>query len=516
MNQIITGQESRDKLKAGVDKLANAVKVTLGARGKNVIIKKEGFNTVITKDGASIARDIVLDDPIENIGAEMARNVAQKTNDVSGDGTTTATVLTQAIISEGYAAIEKGISLSDLKKGIDLATEKVIAELKKLSKKATNRKIQLQIGRVSANGDKDIAKIIVDTITKVGREGVVTIEESNGNTTVVDFVEGMNFDNGYLSPYFQNNFEKALCELDNPFILLYNDHIENIMDILDICSIAVNKNRPLLIIAEDIDPTTLSTLVANFRNQQLRAVAVKAPGYGDRRQNNLEDIAVLTGGKVISKEDGSSLKDVTEDMLGECSKITIAKENTTIVGGAGDKNKIKERQVQLKAQIQNTEEGHEKNNQKQRLAKLSGGVAVIKVGGYSAVEIKEKYDRYEDAYHAVRNAIESGYLAGGGTAYLHAAKVLAGDAENEAVNVLKRAIEYPYLQILKNAEIENKLDIDVYGMGYNVVTEKIVNLFDEGIIDPTKIAVNALQNASSIATAFLSTECIVYNSEAFM
>lgn len=524
MNQIIFGAEAREKLKAGVDQLANAVKVTYGAGGRNVIISRDALNTEVTKDGVKVAKAIQLNDPVENIGANLVKEVASKTNDLAGDGTTTATVLAQAIIQEGYDAIKEGANLTDLKKGIDKATEAAVKQLHKLSKKANTIRVQRQIATVSANGDKEIGNLIADTLQRVGKEGVVRVEESSNTETIVEFTEGMNLDNGYMSSYFITDRNKGVADLHNPYILLYDGYIQNIKDLIDVLSISVESNRPMLIIAEDIEAAALGALAYNCMQGELKIACVKAPGFGDRRRAVFEDIAALTGATVISKEEGQTLSDMTEDMLGQAEKVNVKKEITTIIGGLGEKEKIKERVILLKNQIDTEEKGRERTFKEERLAKLTGGVALIKIGGYSPVEVQEKKDRVDDALHAVQAAILEGYLAGGGVSYIEAAKVLESlkldnEDEQKGVNILKRALNYPFNQILVNAGMED-LAADAnkfkYGTGVDVKTEKLVDMFKAGIIDPTKVSRVALENAASIASTFLTSECIIYNDESFM
>lgn len=524
MNQIIFGTEAREKLKSGVDQLANAVKVTLGARGRNVIISRDVVNTVITKDGVSVAKAIQLNDPIENIGANMVRNIANDTNELAGDGTTTATVLAQAIIQEGYDAIQAGANLTDLKKGIDKATAAVVKQLHKLSKKANTIRVQRQIATVSANGDKEIGNLIADTLQRVGKEGVIKVEESSNTETLVEFTEGMNLDNGYMSPYFITDRTKGVADLHQPYILLYDGYIQNIKDLVDILSISVERNRPMLIIAEDIEASALGALAYNCMQGELKIACVKAPGFGDRRRAVFEDIAALTGATVVSKEEGQTLADMTESMLGSAEKVNIKKESTTIIGGLGEKEDIEERVSLLKTQIEAEEKGRERTFKEERLAKLTGGVALIKIGGYSAVEIQEKRDRVDDALCAVQAAVLEGYLAGGGVSYIYAKKVLDNLKsdnvdEQKGIDILKSALYFPFNQILVNAGmVPDTVEADLfkYGAGYDVKTENIVNMFKSGIIDPTKVSRVALENAASIAGTFLTVETIVFNEESFM
>jgi chaperonin GroEL len=521
MSIILYGTEAREKIKKGIDFLVDAVKVTVGAKGRTVVIGRTGFKTIVTKDGVSVAKSITPKDPIENLGAQMVKDVASKTNDLAGDGTSTSSILVQSIINEAYKAITPEVNLNNLTKGIELATEAVVKKIKKLAKKANTVKIQTQIATISANGDKEIGKLIVDTLSKVGEYGVVKVEESSNNKTTIDCTTGMKISNGYLSPYFMTNYEKAQLEFANPYIFLYDGYIENIRDIIDVLKVSNDNSRPLLIIAEEIEAITLSTLVSNWTQGLLRVAAVKAVGFGERRRNILEDISIITGGTVLSKDLGFTLKDFTEDMLGECSNIIVTKDDTSIIGGVGEQTLINERVQLLKAQIDSDEEGHEKENRKERLAKLSGGVAIINVGGNSEVEIKEIADRIEDAVCATRAAISGGYVAGGGNTYLACLSTLDSlKTDNpeltKGINVISEAIKAPWKQILKNAGINEFPYYSKYGYGMDVISEKEVNLFKAGIIDPADVTINALINASSVANTFIGTETVIMNEEDFM
>lgn len=514
--------EARDGLKRGVDALANAVKVTLGPKGRNVVIDKSFGGPTITKDGVSVAKEIELKDPIENMGAQMVKEVASKTSDLAGDGTTTATILAQAIIKEGLKNVAAGANPMDLKRGIDKAVEAIIKDLKKNSEEVGNKseKIQ-QVAAISANNDESIGKLIADAFNKVGKEGVITVEEAKGTETYVDIVEGMQFDRGYLSPYFINNPDKMLVDLDHPYILLYDKKISTLKDMLPVLEPVAQSGKPLLIISEDVDGEALTALVMNKLRGALKIAAVKAPGFGDRRKAMLEDIAVLTGGTLISEETGLTLENATVEMLGTAERVTIDKDNTTIVNGAGKKEDIKYRVEQIKAQIEVTTSDYDKEKLKERLAKLAGGVAVLYVGAASEVEMKEKKDRVDDALHATRAAVEEGIIAGGGVALLRAkaalTKVKFENADEETgVAIINRAIEEPLRQIAENAGkegsvivakvIEGKSDF-----GYNAKTDQFVRMLKAGIIDPTKVTRVALENAASVAGMILTTECALVN-----
>jgi chaperonin GroEL len=520
--EIIFDIEARDGLKRGVDALANAVKVTLGPKGRNVVIDKSYGGPSITKDGVSVAKEIELKDPIENMGAQMVKEVASKTSDLAGDGTTTATVLAQAIVKEGLKNVAAGANPMDLKRGIDKAVEAVVADLKKNSEEVGNKsdKIQ-QVAAISANNDDSIGKLIADAFSKVGKEGVITVEEAKGTETYVDIVEGMQFDRGYLSPYFINNPEKMLVDMEHPYILLYEKKISTLKDMLPILEPVAQSGKPLLIIAEDVDGEALTALVMNKLRGALKIAAVKAPGFGDRRKAMLEDIAVLTGGTLISEELGLTLESATVEMLGTAERVTIDKDNTIIVNGSGKKEDIKNRVEQIKAQVEVTTSEYDKEKLKERLAKLAGGVAVLYVGAASEVEMKEKKDRVDDALHATRAAVEEGIIAGGGVALVRAKSALAKvktDNADEAtgVSIIERAIEEPLRQIVENAGKEGSVVVAKVkegkgDFGYNAKTDEYVNMFKAGIIDPTKVTRIALQNAASVAGMILTTECALVN-----
>ncbi len=512
--------DARDKLKKGVDALANAVKVTLGPKGRNVVIDKKFGSPAITKDGVTVAREIELEDPIENMGAQMVKEVASKTADVAGDGTTTATVLAQAIVKGGLKNVAAGANPMDLKRGIDKAVQLVAEELKKLSREVgdDNSKIE-QIATISANNDKTIGKLIADAMAKVKKEGVITVEEAKGTDTYVEVVEGMQFDRGYLSPYFVTNSEKMIAELESPYILIYDKKISVMKDLLPILEKAAQTGRPLLIISEDVEGEALATLVVNKIRGSLKIAAVKAPGFGDRRKAMLEDIAILTGGTVISEEQGRKLEDATLEDLGQCEKITIDKDNTTIVNGNGDKSNIEARINQIKAQMETTTSDYDKEKLQERLAKLAGGVAVMYVGAVSEIEMKEKKDRVDDALHATRAAVEEGIIPGGGVAYIRATDALEnlqGDNPDQqtGINIVRRALEEPLRQIVANAGGEGSIVIQKVregkgDFGYNAHTEVFENLYEVGVVDPTKVARVAIENAGSIAGMLLTTECVI-------
>ena len=512
--------EARDALKRGVDALANAVKVTLGPQGRNVVIDKKFGGPSITKDGVSVAKEIELEDTIENMGAQMVKEVASKTADIAGDGTTTATVLAQAIVSNGLKNVAAGANPMDLKRGIDKAVSVVVESLKSQSQEVGDsiEKIQ-QVGAISANNDNAIGSLIAEAMDKVKKEGVITVEEAKGTDTYVEVVEGMQFDRGYLSPYFVTNAEKMLADLDTPYILLYDKKISNMKDLLPILEPAAQSGKPLLIIAEDVDGEALATLVVNKMRGSLKITAVKAPGFGDRRKAMLEDIAILTGGTVISEERGFKLENTTIDMLGTAEKVTIDKDNTTIVNGAGDKDNITARVNQIKAQIESTTSDYDREKLQERLAKLAGGVAVLYVGAASEVEMKEKKDRVDDALHATRAAVEEGIIPGGGVALVRAADALAqlkGDNADETtgIQIVTRAIEEPLRQIVANAGNEGSVVVSKVkegkaDYGYNAKKEEFENMFKAGIIDPTKVTRVALENAASVAGMLLTTECVL-------
>ena len=518
--EILFNIDARDQLKKGVDALANAVKVTLGPKGRNVIIEKKFGAPHITKDGVTVAKEIELADAYQNTGAQLVKEVASKTGDDAGDGTTTATVLAQAIVAEGLKNVTAGASPMDIKRGIDKAVAKVVESIKDQAETVGDNydKIE-QVATVSANNDPVIGKLIADAMRKVSKDGVITIEEAKGTDTTIGVVEGMQFDRGYLSAYFVTNTEKMECEMEKPYILIYDKKISNLKDFLPILEPAVQTGRPLLVIAEDVDSEALTTLVVNRLRSQLKICAVKAPGFGDRRKAMLEDIAVLTGGVVISEEKGLKLEQATLEMLGTCDKVTVTKENTTIVNGAGQKELIQERVNQIKAEIKNSTSDYDKEKLQERLAKLSGGVAVLYVGAASEVEMKEKKDRVDDALCATRAAIEEGIVPGGGVAYIRASEALEGlkgDNEDETtgIEIIKRAIEEPLRQIVANAGKEGAVVVQKVregkgDFGYNARTDVYENLHAAGVVDPAKVTRVALENAASIAGMFLTTECVI-------
>ena len=510
--------DARDGLKRGVDALANAVKVTLGPKGRNVIIGKSFGAPTVTKDGVSVAKEIELADPLENMGAQMVKEVASKTNDLAGDGTTTATVLAQAIVKEGLKNVAAGANPMDLKRGIDKAVEAIVDDLTKQSEKVEDSSDKIkQVASISANNDETIGELIATAFNKVGKEGVITVEEAKGTDTYVDVVEGMQFDRGYLSPYFVTDPDKMIADLENPYILLYDKKISNLQDLLPILEPVAQSGRPLLIIAEDVDGQALATLVVNKLRGGLKIAAVKAPGFGDRRKAMLEDIAILTGGVVIAEESGYTLENTTLDMLGTAETVTIDKDNTTIVNGAGKEGNIKARVNQIKAQVETTTSDYDKEKLQERLAKLAGGVAVLYVGAASEVEMKEKKDRVDDALHATRAAVEEGIVAGGGVALLRAKAVLSKiKAENAdeatGIQIVNRAVEAPLRTIVENAGGEGSVIIAKIlegkgDFGYNAKTDEYVNMLKAGIIDPKKVTRVALENAASVAGMILTTEC---------
>ncbi len=518
--EILFNMDARDQLKKGVDELANAVKVTLGPKGRNVIIEKKFGAPHITKDGVSVAKEIELADAYMNTGAQLVKSVASKTNDDAGDGTTTATLLAQAIITEGLRNVTAGANPMDLKRGIDKAVTKVVESIKAQSEEvgADYDKIE-QVASISANNDAEIGKLIADAMRKVSKDGVITIEEAKSRDTTIGVVEGMQFDRGYLSAYFITDTEKMECEMENPYVLIYDKKITNLKDMLPILEPAVQTGRPLLIIAEDVESEALTTLVVNRLRTQLKICAVKAPGFGDRRKDMLEDIATLTGGIVISEEKGIKLEQATLEMLGTCGKITVSKDNTTIVDGNGNKDNIAQRVAQIKAQIATTKSDYDKEKLQERLAKLAGGVAVLYVGAASEVEMKEKKDRVDDALCATRAAIEEGIVPGGGVAYIRAIDSLEGLAtvnedEKTGVAIVKRAIEEPLRQIVANAGKEGAVIVQKVregngDFGYNARADVYENLFAAGVVDPAKVTRVALENAASIAGMFLTTECVI-------
>ncbi len=512
--------EARDLMKQGVDSLANAVKVTLGPKGRNVIIEKKFGAPHITKDGVTVAKEIELADPFQNAGAQLVKSVASKTGDDAGDGTTTATVLAQAIVHEGLKNVAAGANPMDLKRGIDKAVAAVVNEIKDMAEVVGDdyQKIE-QVATVSANNDPEIGQLLADAMQKVSKDGVITIEEAKGRDTTIGVVEGMQFDRGYLSPYFVTNTEKMECEMENPYILIYDKKISNLKDFLPILEPAVQTGRPLLVIAEDVESEALTTLVVNRLRGQLKICAVKAPGFGDRRKAMLQDIATLTGGLVISEETGLKLEQATIEMLGTADKVTVSKDNTTIVNGHGDKQMIAERVSQIKNEIANSTSDYDKEKLQERLAKLAGGVAVLYVGAPSEVEMKEKKDRVDDALCATRAAIEEGIIPGGGVAYIRAQKALdtltgANADEQTGIRIVRRAIEEPLRQIVENAGLEGSVVVNEVrngegDYGYNAREDKYENLKASGIIDPAKVTRVALENAASIAGMFLTTECVI-------
>lgn len=519
--QLFFDIEARNKMKKGVDILANAVKVTLGPKGRNVVLEKKFGAPAITKDGVTVAKEIELEDPIENMGAQMVKEVASKTADIAGDGTTTATVLAQSIISEGLKNVAAGANPMDLKRGIDKAVAAVVENLKSQSQPVgiDSKKIQ-QVASISANNDEAIGKLIAEAFGKVGKEGVITVEEAKGTDTNVDVVEGMQFDRGYISPYFVTNSEKMEAELSSPYILIYDKKISAMKDILHILEKVAQSGRPLLIIAEDLEGEALATLVVNKLRGTLKVAAVKAPGFGDRRKEMLQDIAILTKGIVISEEQGYKLENADLSYLGQASSVTIDKDNTTVVGGKGKKEDITARVNQIKAQIEVTTSDYDKEKLQERLAKLSGGVAVLYVGAATEVEMKEKKDRVDDALHATRAAVEEGIVPGGGIAYIRAIASLeklkgaANEDEQTGIAIVKRAIEEPLRQIVFNSGIEGSIVVQKVkegqaDFGFNARTEKYENLFRAGVIDPTKVTRIALENAASIAGMLLTTECVI-------
>ncbi|MFL0683457.1 MAG: chaperonin GroEL [Algoriphagus aquaeductus] len=517
--QLFFDTNARDQLKKGVDALADAVKVTLGPKGRNVIIDKKFGAPTITKDGVSVAKEIELKEPIENMGAQLVKEVASKTADNAGDGTTTATVLAQSIFAVGIKNVAAGANPMDLKRGIDKAVAAVVNQLKENSKQISTSKEIAQVATVSANNDEEIGNMIADAMDKVGKDGVITVEEAKGTETEVKTVEGMQFDRGYLSPYFVTNTEKMEAELDHPFILIYDKKISSMKELLPVLEPVAQSGKPLLIIAEDVDGEALATLVVNKIRGALKVAAVKAPGFGDRRKAMLEDIAILTGGTVISEERGFKLENATPDMLGRAEKINIDKDNTTIVNGAGDAAAIKGRIAEIKAQIEKTTSDYDREKLQERLAKLSGGVAILYIGAATEVEMKEKKDRVDDALHATRAAVQEGVVVGGGVALVRAASALdslkgSNEDQDTGINIIRTAIESPLRTIVSNAGGEpsvviNKIRENKGNFGYNARTDEYMDLFEAGVIDPTKVTRLALENAASIAALLLTTECVV-------
>ena len=518
--QIVFNNDAREQLRKGVDELANAVKVTLGPKGRNVVIDKKFGAPQVTKDGVTVAKEIELEDGIQNMGAQMVKEVASKTNDQAGDGTTTATVLAQAIVNTGLKNVTAGANPMDLKRGIDKAVAEIVKSIKEQAQEVGGdiQKIR-QVATISANNDSAIGDIIAEAMEKVTKDGVITIENAKGIDTTVKVVEGMQFDRGYISPYFVTDTEKMECAYDNPYILIYDKKISTMKDLLPVLEKVVNTGRPLLIIAEDVESEALATLVVNRLRGSLKIAAVKAPGFGDRRKEMLEDIAILTGGTVISEEKGYKLEDADLSMLGQSEKISIDKDNTTIVSGKGDSEMIKARVGQIKAQIEKTTSDYDREKLQERLAKLAGGVAVIYVGAASEVEMKEKKDRFDDALHATRAAVEEGIIPGGGTALIRAAQKLEGvKPENEdeklGIEIIRRAVEEPRRMIVENAGLEGSVVVNEVkngkgDYGYNARAEKYENLFQSGVIDPAKVTRVALENAASIAGMLLTTECVL-------
>ncbi len=513
-------RDARERILRGVDILADAVKVTLGPKGRNVVIEKSFGAPRITKDGVTVAKEIELKDRFENLGAQMVREVASKTNDIAGDGTTTATVLAQAIVREGMKSVAAGMNPMDLKRGIDLAVGKVVADLKARSKPVAGTSEIAQVGTISANGESEIGDMIAKAMEKVGKEGVITVEEAKGMDSELDVVEGMQFDRGYLSPYFITNPEKMQVELDSPYILIHEKKLSNLQALLPVLEAVVQSGRPLLIIAEDVEGEALATLVVNKLRGGLKVAAVKAPGFGDRRKAMLEDIAVLTKGEMISEDLGIKLENVTLPMLGQAKRVTIDKDNTTIVDGAGEADSIKGRVEQIRAQIEITTSDYDKEKLQERLAKLAGGVAVIKVGGSTEVEVKERKDRVDDALHATRAAVEEGIVPGGGTALLYATKALEGlkganDDQTRGVDIIRRALFAPVRQIASNAGHDGAvvsgklLDGNDDTIGFNAQTDVYENLVLAGVIDPTKVVRTALQDAASVASLLITTEAAI-------
>ncbi|WP_341712940.1 chaperonin GroEL [Erythrobacter sp.] len=514
------GRDAREGILRGVDTLANAVKVTLGPKGRNVVIDKSFGAPRITKDGVTVAKEIELKDKFENMGAQMIKEVASKANDTAGDGTTTATVLAQAIVNEGMKSVAAGMNPMDLKRGIDIAVAKVVEDLKGRSKDVAGSSEIAQVGIISANGDTEVGEKIAEAMEKVGKEGVITVEEAKGLEFELDVVEGMQFDRGYLSPYFITNPEKMTVELENPYILIHEKKLSNLQSMLPVLEAAVQSGRPLLIIAEDIEGEALATLVVNKLRGGLKVAAVKAPGFGDRRKAMLQDIAILTKGEMISEDLGIKLENVTLGMLGQAKKVTIDKDNTTIVDGAGDADDIKARVGEIRTQIDNTSSDYDREKLQERLAKLAGGVAVIKVGGATEVEVKERKDRVDDALHATRAAVEEGIVPGGGTALLYATKALAGltganEDQTRGIDIVRRAITAPVRQIASNAGhdgavISGKLmDANDETLGFNAATDTYENLVAAGVIDPTKVVRTALQDAASVAGLLITTEAAI-------
>jgi chaperonin GroEL len=518
--EVKFSSEAREKMLRGVDVLANAVKVTLGPKGRNVVIEKSFGAPRITKDGVTVAKEVELEDKFENMGAQMVREVASKTNDLAGDGTTTATVLAQAIVKEGAKSVAAGMNPMDLKRGIDLAVEAVVKDLKSHAKKVSANDEIAQVGTISANGDQEIGRFLADAMAKVGNEGVITVEEAKSLESELEVVEGMQFDRGYVSPYFITNADKMRVELEEPYVLIHEKKLSNLQAMLPVLEAVVQSGKPLLIIAEEVEGEALATLVVNKLRGGLKVAAVKAPGFGDRRKAMLEDIAILTGGTAISEDLGIKLENVTLNMLGRAKKVAIDKDNTTIVDGAGKKKEIEARVSQIRGQIEETTSDYDREKLQERLAKLSGGVAVIRVGGATEVEVKEKKDRVDDALHATRAAVEEGILPGGGIALLRALKALDGlkpenDDQRAGVEIVRRAIQAPARQIAQNAGADGSvvvgklLEKSDYSWGYNAATGEYQDLVRAGIIDPAKVVRTALQDAASVASLLITTEALI-------
>ena len=516
---VLFGSDARDRMLQGVDILANAVKVTLGPKGRNVVIEKSFGAPRTTKDGVSVAKEIELEDKFQNMGAQMLREVASKTNDTAGDGTTTATVLAQAIVREGMKAVSSGRNPMDLKRGIDKAVTEVVAGLKASAKKVSSNSEIEQVGTISANGEAEIGRMIAEAMSKVGNEGVITVEEAKSLESELDVVEGMQFDRGYLSPYFITNADKMEVSLDDPLILIHEKKLSSLQPMLPVLEAVVQSGRPLLIIAEDVEGEALATLVVNKLRGGLKVAAVKAPGFGDRRKAMLEDLAILTGGQVISEDLGIKLETVSIEMLGRAKKVTITKENTTIVDGIGEKADIEGRIAQIKRQVEETTSDYDREKLQERLAKLAGGVAVIKVGGSTEVEVKERKDRVDDALNATRAAVEEGIVAGGGCALLRASRAITvkgiNDDEEAGVNIVRKALQAPIRQIVENAGVEGSivvgkiLENDSVSFGFNAQTEEYVDMIVAGIIDPVKVVRTALQDAASVASLLITTEATI-------
>jgi chaperonin GroEL len=518
--QLVFDTDARDKILKGVEKLARAVKVTLGPKGRNVVLNKSFGAPRITKDGVTVAKDIELPDEFENMGAQMVREVASKTNDLAGDGTTTATVLAEAIVREGIKSVAAGMNPMDLKRGVDMAVETVVAELKKNAKKISTSEEIAQVGTISANGETEIGQMLAQAMEKVGNEGVITVEEAKSLATELEVVEGMQFDRGYLSPYFVTNAEKMVCELDNPYILLHEKKLSNLQSMLPVLEAVVQSGRPLLIIAEDVEGEALATLVVNKLRGGLKIAAVKAPGFGDRRKAMLEDMAILTRGELISEDIGLKLENVTIDMLGRAKKVRINKDETVIVDGAGEKSDIEARCSQIRQQIEETTSDYDREKLQERLAKLAGGVAVIRVGGATEIEVKERKDRVDDAMHATRAAVQEGIVAGGGAALLFASRVLdsikyENDEQRVGIEIIRRALQAPIRQIAQNAGVDGSIIVGKLteqnspAYGYDAQAHKYGDLFKAGIIDPVKVVRTALQDAASVAGLLITTEAMI-------